>query len=248
MTGQFICPQCGQKFEIQTVTHQAPVGFQPKKWQEFGFTIGPGETPSLAAGMSYTRRESARVPVKEDIIVPVAWSAITGIAVASMVTAFKVWLGWSWHWPLVACFASTSITWILLLVDWRAMLWRVETITGMDVDKDGSKGKPEEKPNSHVVEFTDHSKKKKAWIEMPVDEKMMLKIAKAYGSGRFEFSRRDMMAATRISDDKFEKLQKLFLERAWAVYRKEGAPNSGVELTAAGKHVLRSYLPSPQSG
>jgi len=105
---------------------------------------------------------------------------------------------------------------------------------------DGEAGKPK----TTIVKIVDEKKREISNVELPVDEDVMIEVARAMleSGGRYNFSRRDMMAKTSISDDGFDKLQKEFLNRKWAAYRSEGKPNSGVELLAVGRAVLRHYL------
>lgn len=137
---------------------------------------------------------------------------------------------------------GSGIAWFVLFSKDRRLLWLAESITGLDINKDGSVGKPE--PKTTIVDFTDHDERHRYRVELPVNDSVMKEIAHAMlgSAGRYNFSRRDMMAKTSISDDAFEKIQKEFLRRGWAAYRKENKPNSGVALLAAGRAVLREFL------
>lgn len=154
-----------------------------------------------------------------------------------------------WYEPLGAgliSFAGTSlIVWgILLFIDRKGLMKsetaNLEALLGVDLNRDGHIGEPK----TTIVDFTDHDKNQQQIAELPVSYTIMQEIAKAMlqSGKRYNFSRRDMLAATSISDDQFEQLQRKFLVSGWAAYKVKDKPNTGVILLASGRAILRRYL------
>jgi len=170
-----------------------------------------------------------------------AWVPTSITIIVLAVAKAKIW--WWLLVPIVLAASTLAISgryWFKLYEKDRETLEFIERFTGMDLNKDGEVGKPK----TTIVKIIDEKRREIANVELPVDEDVMAEIARAMleSDGRYNFSRRDMMAKTSISDDAFDKLQKEFLQRGWAAYRSEGKPNSGVELLAVGRAVLRHYL------
>jgi len=184
-----------------------------------------------------------RLPLVQAVISGFYWAWVpTGIAVVILAAAkAKIW--WWLLVPIILAVSTLAISgryWFRLYEKDRETLEFIERFTGLDLNRDGEVGKPK----TTIVEIIDREKRHKYEVELPVDEDVMAEIARAIleSGGRYNFSRRDMMARSSISDDAFDKLQKEFLWRKWAAYRSEGKPNSGVELLAVGRAVLRHYL------
>lgn len=147
-------------------------------------------------------------------------------------------------WGLGTFAVVSAIVWGILLFSDRKGLNKLEMALGIDLNRDGSIGGAVEEPKTTVVDFTDHDKRQRFIVELPIRYEVMRQIAQTMlrSQGQYSFSRRDMMAKTSISDEEFRELQRIFIEKGWAHYRSEGKPNSGVELLAAGRAVLRQYL------
>jgi hypothetical protein len=81
-----------------------------------------------------------------DVVVPLVQAVVTGALVAGVVTAiaasrgsgnlFALWGGLT--------LGISAIAWLVLLFDTRRLLWGIERLTGLDLDRDGTKGKPEQ--------------------------------------------------------------------------------------------------------
>lgn len=103
----------------------------------------PAAVEDDAAGFVVERRTPTRTPSLEaDVKVPLAQTAISAL-VAFVVMGLLAWVaGWSWRVPVVAAALVMGYVWLsrLRLVD--ALLWRIETASGRDVNRDGRIGKP----------------------------------------------------------------------------------------------------------
>ena len=94
------------------------------------------ETPTRAPGIA------------SDLLVPFGQAIITGMLFSSLVTFlvgrtdFDGELGPLW---LGLALAIGTATWLFLLVDTRRLLRVIEELTGLDIDGDGTAGKPKER-------------------------------------------------------------------------------------------------------
>jgi hypothetical protein len=96
-------------------------------------------------------REAAFV---SDVIVPLAQAVITGalfgsvlaVGIAASGAPDKAMAAWAVSFALV-----TLLSWLALLVQTRRILWGIEKKLGIDLDKDGHKGKPPEDPTTIEV-------------------------------------------------------------------------------------------------
>lgn len=193
---------------------------------------------------------------------PLQQSVISGLFAALVLTGIVLVIALFAKWELTvfdfiyafigsAVFVCVIVWFFLLIIDRLTLLLNeimevLERVFGVDINKDGLIGGKQEsaEPTTTIVDFMDHDKRRGIKVELPVPDRIIKEVAHAMlrNGDRFNFSRRDMMAATSISDAQFEGLQKKFLDAGWAVYKVEGKPNSGVMLQVAGKYVLRQYL------
>jgi hypothetical protein len=103
----------------------------------------PAPVEDDAAGFVVERRTPTRTPdLRADVLVPFWQTVITGL-VAFVVMGLLAWAcAWSWRVPVVITALIVGYTWWarLRLVD--ALLWRIESASGRDVNRDGRIGKP----------------------------------------------------------------------------------------------------------
>lgn len=170
---------------------------------------------------------------------------LAGIA-AAFVVGFEAG-GW-WYISVPVTFVLVAVVgsgaaWYWLFIRGLTILEFLERLTGMDLNNDNAIGKPPE-PKETVVRFIDEEKRQMRWVTLPMSDTVVREVAEAMlqTDGHYNFSRRDMRAATSISDKEFRDLQTTFLEHGWAAYREPNKPNSGVVLLAAGRAVLAQYL------
>lgn len=250
-TATFACPDCGRRFNIVPEID----GFQEfkssQRWQ---------------ADIVQPTLKTAEKPQHPSLLLrfvnlPLQQSVISGLFAALVLTGIVIGLGSLFNWELspldvalvyvgIAVFVCVVIWFVLFLVDRFTLLLNeivevLERVFGVDINRDGMIGKQEPpEPTTTIVDFMDHDKRQGKKVELPVNDRIMKEVAHAMlrNGDRYNFSRRDMRAATSISDAQFEALQKKFLAAGWAVYKVKDKPNSGVILLAAGKHVLKQYL------
>lgn len=89
-----------------------------------------------------------------DLLVPLGQAVVTGVLLAALavfllgelapkldIDTLKLWAG--------LALAIAAVAWLVLLGQTRRLLWTVEKLTGLDLDRDGTSGTP--KPAERVV-------------------------------------------------------------------------------------------------
>lgn len=231
----FRCPMCGVLLHVEAQSLGPEGGWQRQEWNNFAADLGPA-TP-LSAGTSWHKREPARPPTAADVGVPAAWAGLTGVACSLLSIPITIWSEWPWWAPLVVLGGGAAITWLMLLVRWQNLLWRIEEIIGIDLDGDKIPGYPA-KQTPIQIEITDQNQKSIRFIDLPIADEQMQRIAIAMSNGA-SFSRRGLAGV--ISDNDYRILSEVMIN-AGLLRWKNDKPNQGGELTAAGRAVLGHYL------
>lgn len=100
---------------------------------------------TVPAGVKFERRQPARAPGREDVVVNWMYSLGSALVwtLAGVVAAVLI----RQTWPIIAgiCLgvASFVLLWFTLLFESRRLLWLMETVTGKDLDGDQQVGKPD---------------------------------------------------------------------------------------------------------
>jgi hypothetical protein len=119
-----------------------------------------------------------------DVLVPLSQSLCTGLLVGTLSTAvlmaFGVKVNPAQLWAGLALFVMTC-TWLLLLIDTRRLLWAIERLTGMDIDRDGEVG-PEQTLRVQVE--TDRGQKIASARVLEVSDDQLLAFAVGIARGR----------------------------------------------------------------
>ena len=93
-------------------------------------------------------REPARpASFTGDLLVPLAQALVTGCVAAGALIALGLEVGVAWGGAPLRAWAIAALlivcaSWLVLLGQTRRLLWKVETLTGLDLDGDGQRGKP----------------------------------------------------------------------------------------------------------
>lgn len=252
-TGSFKCPDCGCIFHwrLEIMADDGSHNFEAgRSWQA-----------ELVQPTAEAKPQGPSLLLRF-VSLPLRQSVISGLFAALVLTGVVAIIALLAEWELMAfdfiyvfigsaVFVCVGVWFLLLIVDRVTLLLNeivevLERVFKVDINRDGLVGGQQEpaEPTTTIVDFMDHDKRQGMKLELPVPDRIMKEVAHAIlrSGDRYNFSRRDMMAATSISDAQFGGLQKKFLDAGWAVYKVDGKPNSGVMLLAAGKSVLRKYL------
>jgi len=181
--------------------------------------------------------------VASDVVVPGLQAAITG-AVAAAVAGAAAWaLGWPAWVAAFAGLAVLAVSWVLLLLDHRRLLWAVENVTRADLDGDGETGRPLAAPSKLVLEVIQNGERRGIdFLQLDIEEGAFLQWAAAAIAGRslavsgwvgrgrpFTRGQYDGMLAE--------------LERAGIVRLADPRnPQNGRELSPAGRAALRACM------
>lgn len=256
MAGSFRCPGCGQIYHWR-------LEIAPDDGLH-DFESSQGWRAELVQPTVEAKPQNPSLLLRF-VNLPLQQSVISGLFAALVLTGVAFGIALFAEWKLTifdfiyvfvgsAVFVCVVVWFVLLLIDRSTLLLNeivevLERVFGVDINQDnligGQSKLPESaEPTTTIVDFMDHGQRRGVKVELPVPDRVMKQVAHVMlkSEGRYNFSRRDMMASTSISDAQFEGLQKKFLDAGWAVYKVEGKPNSGVMLLAAGKCVLKKYL------
>jgi hypothetical protein len=176
--------------------------------------------------------------------VPGAQSAITAVILGSGGGAFAAVAGAPK--PLLIGVgigaAAATISWLSLLADHRRLLWTFETVTGRDVDGDGSIGQPGQRQEPVTVEVIerqrDHTRIR--YVDTGLGESELKRIALALLIRKEPLSRRALEDV--LEPERYGPFLDKLLEAGLARMRGKSI-HAGVELTGSGRAFLRQYLP-----
>jgi len=90
----------------------------------------------------YYSEPARAASVGSDVAVPALQALISGVVAGAVVLALCVAFGWALRIAGAVALAVLAITWLLLLIDHRRLLWAVENLTRADLDHDGAVGEP----------------------------------------------------------------------------------------------------------
>lgn len=240
------CPHCNNLIELSKAAPVAPGdGWRRIVTSELQQATGtpwgaPAATGAPADFASYERRQPAREPsLQGDVIVPAAQSVLTGLAVGVPGAAVLGLLGYQTGEALttgagLALFTIAG-TWLVKLGLHERLLWLVEVATGRDFDGDGATGQPA--PVAPVrIELAQGPRTR--LVDLPATDAQLSAIATAVLSGG-TFSRRGL--ADIVNESEYKALVGAMLAGGLLASRGNGG-NAGVELTSAGRAVLKKVV------
>lgn len=110
---------------------------------------GQAKQGKLEAGTTLEQRAPSRpAELVADLLVPIGQAVFTGALLGGLVVFVASrtrYEGDLWALWLGVALAVATVTWVLLLMDSRRLLWALERATGLDINRDGTKGKPGER-------------------------------------------------------------------------------------------------------
>jgi hypothetical protein len=262
------CPHCGGRIEVNlsavSTTHQPRSGggraslalFQSSHRSVFrNDAAAPPMPGGLPAGFSAERQSPAFLPTKEsNVIVPLLEALITGAFVGICTMAIVPFIdfrfgpyiirGGFWNglgWGGALFIGASFVQWIRLTGNYRNLLWRLETVSGVDVDNDGDIGQP---APPHKVQVQVEQGSRWQFEDLPGDAHALWQFADDVTNERVSFSE----AGARKSGygaENYGRLRDVFIKRGWAGWRDVMNRQQGVELYRNGRSVLKAISSDP---
>ena len=187
----------------------------------------------------------------DGVVVPGLQAAITGALVGLAALAVAAWLKWP-YWAVggTAAALATLGAWLSYRGRWA---WLLERMLGADITGDGVIGQPEPEPEPLrvIVDHTEDGSRSTDFIDLPVDRERAGTFARALLDGYRGFSLNAWTGRGALfSRREYDALVATFIQRGLATWRNPQAHAQGVELTAAGRAVIRrlaepTTLPQP---
>jgi len=195
------------------------------------------------------RVRASRPTLEAQALVPVAQGAGIGAGVSAGTLAVAVLLAIAAHLPwwvppvaaLLAGLLAFAAGAVLLTLDHRRLLWAVEGVTRLDLDRDNHIGKPPA-PRFTTVEVVERHPTRVRYCRLPLTDGELAKLARTVLAPGATFSRRSLPDGL-MDPDTYQTVIERMLEAGLLAWRGRG-PESGVVLTAIGRHFLGGYLES----
>jgi len=256
------CPHCGNRIEIsisadhsQNAIHTRPkVGKVTLESSHHSPLRNEAAAINLPANYAAESRSASFMPTTEsNVKVPLMQSLISGILIGlpvGIVVGFiDIKLGPAvlrgdimagLVWGMTITFGVAFWQWFGRIQDYNELLWRIESVTGLDVNNDDAIGKPE--PRTVRVEVQEG----KGWkfSELPGDEQALYDFALSVVKGVVTFSERG--AASRdYGAENFRRLREAFIQRHYAEWKDPDNHQLGVVLRRSGTAVLAAIAKEP---
>lgn len=242
------CPMIGGSEWSQTDYHTF------EQVADFGPIAGraaPARAPmpaiaAVPAGVTLERKRPARAAtLQSDVAVPCIQSVITGLL--AIVGGGGVAAAAGWDVLIVSAVVGAIVTgtaWYLLLRQHSDLLWEVETITGLDLNKDGHKGKPPKKETTpleiHIPPGQDGQGPQTLFVDLPTTIEKLRAFARAVLGGR-SMSESGWTGGGRLfGKTEFVGVRDELIERGLIRWNNPEAHAQGCSLTAVGRWAFRN--------
>jgi hypothetical protein len=221
-----------------------------RQWERREYNVyGFGAEQAITAGAEYERKRPVRdASLESDVAVPGLQAVITGVAVGLAGGTASAVFGWPKPWLIALGLVggTTALTWLVLLRAHRDLLWEIERVIGTDLDRDGDVGKPDQRavvgepePRVTRVEITDRDNKRIRYVDLPLSDGEIERVARAVLVAKGSFSQRGLSDI--LSQEQYSETYDSMLEGGLLRYKGKSA-RAGVELTGAGRAFLEQYL------
>lgn len=181
------------------------------------------------------------------VTIPLLQAAITGLlaGIAAGVLAAVLPVDFSpWAAGVVVWAVTTFVSWLSYRGHWQALL---EKALGVDLNGDGQIGEPAEPeptPQPLRVELYQDGGRQGDFIDLPYRDRLPA-LASGLLAGR-QFSQTAWTGGGQLfSRAEFEELRGELLRRGLARWKNENAPAQGLEVTPAGRAILKRIASTP---
>lgn len=183
----------------------------------------------------------------DGVIVPGLQAAISGglFGLAAAVLAALAGVPDWWKWGGGVFVSALLLTWLSYRHGWQ---WRLERLLGLDLNLDGSIGRPslpalpEPEPQRIRVVLEQQGGREVDFIDLPARPEQLQALASGITQGRtFALT---AWAGT-FTRPEFEGLRDELIKRGLARWANERSHNQGIVLTPAGRAVMRRLAEQP---
>jgi len=94
----------------------------------------------LLAERTKLQREVSR---ETDVAIPFLQALTSALVVGILAAGLALWFAWSWRAVLVLSGTTLALAWFWRLGIADSLLWQVESVFGLDLDRDGQVGAPQ---------------------------------------------------------------------------------------------------------
>lgn len=181
----------------------------------------------------------------DGLVVPALQAVITAVLSGLAAGSLAYWLNWP-YWGIgltAACLAALS-SWLSYRSRWAYVL---ETMLGVDLNRDGRIGAPpivqpvQALPETITVHLTKNEGQEGAFIPLPHPEKIPA-LAATILEGR-AYTQTALVSGNILKREEYDTIKNAMLSAGLMRYKNPDAPNAGIVVTAAGRAVLRRFLP-----
>lgn len=251
------CPHCGGKIELSPVGKaQKSAGRQTMTLMQSSHrTVFKNEAASVSAGYQSESQSPVFLPTTgSHVVVPFLQAVITGAFIAVPVAlvvglsdfeigrmSFRGDLGSGFLWGSVSFFGVTLLRWISQTGEFNSLLWKFETVTGLDANNDNEIGQPVQ-PHKIRVEV-EHGQRWQ-FEDLPGDARSLYKFAADVSNGRVTFSESGARDSGYGSAN-YAALRDAFINHGWAEWKNPNNRQLGVTVHRNGRSVLKAIASDP---
>jgi len=196
--------------------------------------------PPVSGGADPSNQYFHTLPVA--VVYPLLQSTITGISLGLSVGALA-WVA-GHDRPAALGLLSASIiqsgTWLLSLSRWHKWVYRLEDLTGWDLNQDGRIGR-EDPPEPVRVEVIQDNGRRVDFIDLPASQDQLVSLASGLITGIPLSENNWTGSGAPFSKREFHSIRDLLIRRGLARWINPRARAQGLELTGSGRSVMRRF-------
>lgn len=171
---------------------------------------------------------------------PVLQSLMTGLFLGFTVIVFGHYFKWRNPWGLGLLVASLiqCMVWLVSLARWHRWVYKLEDLTGWDLNRDGQVGS---RPEPIRVELIQQEGRQVDFIDLPASQDQLISLASGL-LGRTPMAETHWTGEHRpFSKGEFHSVRDEMLRRGLLRWVNDHAHAQGMELTAPGRAVMRRF-------
>jgi len=174
------------------------------------------------------------------VLYPLLQSLITGVIIGLAVVAFAWYVSWPKPWSLGLLIASLTqcAAWLISLARWHRWVYKLEDLTGWDLNRDGQIGN---RPDPIRVEVIQQEGRQVDFIDLPASQEQLISLASGLMIGAPFAETHWTGERAPFSKGEFHQVRDTMIRRGLARWVNPRAHAQGMELTAPGRAVMRRF-------